>query len=59
MCIRDRIYGPPLDQSISDIDKVTLFYDTFRDIGRVIYNEYAGDNWRKDLEYYEETKGEI
>jgi hypothetical protein len=53
------IYGPPMDQVISDIDKISLFYNTFRDIGRVIYNEYAGDNWQKDLEYYEETKGEI
>ena len=53
------IYGPPMDQVISDIDKVTLFYNTFRDIGRVIYNEYAGDNWQKDLECYEEAKGEI
>lgn len=53
------IYGPPMDQVISDIDKITLFYNTFRDIGRVIYNEYAGDNWQKDLEYYEEAKGEI
>jgi hypothetical protein len=53
------VYAPPLDQSISDIDKVTLFYNSFRDIGRVIFNEYAGDNWQKDLEYYEECKGEI
>ena len=29
------IYGPPFDAAISDIDKVTLFYNTFRDIGRV------------------------
>ena len=41
--------------TISDIDKVTLFHNTFRDIGRIIYNEYAGDNWAKDLEHYEET----
>ena len=53
------IYGPPLDAAISDIDKVTLFYNTFRDIGRVIYNEYAGDNWAKDLEHYEEHRGEV
>jgi len=53
------IYGPPLEASINDIDKITLFYDTFRDIGRIIYNEYAGDNWSKDLDYFEETKGDI
>tara|TARA_Y100000310_G_scaffold339791_1_gene433578 strand:- start:266 stop:781 length:516 start_codon:yes stop_codon:yes gene_type:complete len=53
------IYGPPLDQVISDVDRVTLFHDTFRDIGRVIYSEYAGDSWIKDLEYYEDCKGDI
>ena len=53
------IYGPPMDQVISDIDKISLFYNTFRDIGRVIYNEYAGDNWQKDLEYYQDAKGDI
>ena len=53
------IYGPPLDQTISDIDKVTLFYNNFRDIGRIIYNEYSGDNWSKDLEHYEEMRGDV
>tara|TARA_Y100000817_G_C16854550_1_gene543475 strand:- start:1156 stop:1671 length:516 start_codon:yes stop_codon:yes gene_type:complete len=53
------VYGPPLDAVISDIDKVTLFYNTFRDIGRVCFNEYAGDNWQKDYEYYEERKGDV
>tara|TARA_B100002052_G_C15840105_1_gene579747 strand:- start:501 stop:1016 length:516 start_codon:yes stop_codon:yes gene_type:complete len=53
------VYGPPMDQVMSDVDKITFFYNTFRDIGRIIYNEYAGDNWFKDLEYFEETKGEI
>lgn len=53
------LYGPPLDQAISNIDKVTLFYSTFRDVGRIIYNEYAGDSWLKDLEYFEENKGEV
>ena len=48
-----------MDQVISDIDKISLFYNTFRDIGRVIYNEYAGDNWQKDLEYYQDAKGDI
>ena len=47
------------DQVISDIDKTTLFYNTFRDIGRIIFNEYAGDNWQEDLEYYENHKDEI
>lgn len=51
------VYGPPLDQALSDIDKISLFYSTFRDIGRVIFNEYAGDNWQKDLEYFEDQKG--
>ena len=53
------VYGPPLDAVISDIDKVTLFYNTFRDIGRVCFNEYAGDSWQKDIEYYEEKKGDV
>ena len=53
------IYGPPLDQALTDIDKVSLFHETFRDIGRVIYNEHAGDGWTKDLEYYNEQKGNI
>ena len=53
------VFGPPLDQTLNDIDKVSLFYNTFRDIGRIIYNEYAGDNWSKDLEYFEEKKGKI
>ena len=53
------VYGPPLDEAITDIDKVTLFYNTFRDVGRVIYNEFAGDNWVKDLEYFEDNRGEV
>ncbi len=53
------VYGPPVEQVISDIDRVTLFHQTYRDIGRVIYSEYAGDNWNKDLEYYEDCKGDI
>ena len=53
------IYGPPLEEVISDIDKVTLFYNTFRDVGRIIFNEYAGDGWAKDLEYFEDCKGEV
>ena len=53
------VYGPPISQALTDIDKVSLFYDSFRDLGRVIYSEYAGDGWIKDLEYYEENKGSI
>jgi len=53
------VYGPPLESTVNDIDKLAMFYSSFRDIGRVIYNEYAGDNWAKDLEYYEESKGAI
>jgi len=53
------IYGPPLEEVISDIDKVTLFYNTFRDVGRIIFNEYAGDGWSKDLEYFEDRKGDV
>lgn len=53
------VYGPPLDQTISDIDKITLFYNTFRDIGRVCFNEFAGDSWQKDLEFYEDNKGDV
>ena len=53
------VYGPPLDQTLNDIDKVTLFYNKFRDVGRVIYNEYAGDNWANDLDHFEECKGKL
>lgn len=53
------VYGPPEDGVISDVDKIALFYSTFRDIGRVIYNEYAGDGWNKDLDFYEECKGQL
>ncbi len=53
------VYGPPLETTVNNIDRISLFYNTFRDIGRVIYNEYAGDNWRKDLEFYEERKGNV
>ena len=53
------IYGPPIDQALTDIDKVSLFYNTFRDIGRVIYSEYAGDSWKKDLEFFEDNKGNV
>ena len=53
------VYAPPVDQALTDIDKVTLFYNTFRDVGRVIYNEYAGDSWSKDLEFFEDNKGQI
>jgi hypothetical protein len=53
------IYGPPVDQTLTDIDKVSLFYNTFRDVGRVIYSEFAGDGWAKDLEYFEDNKGNI
>ena len=53
------VYGPPLEQVISSIDKVSLFYNTFRDIGRIIYNEFAGDRWKVDLDYYDEQKGNL
>lgn len=53
------VYGPPLDQAMQNIDKVTLFYNTFRDIGRMCFNEFAGDNWAKDLEYYQDNKGAV
>ena len=53
------LYGPPIDDVITDIDKVTLFYNTFRDVGRIIYNEFSGDNWSKDLEYYNDHRGEV
>ena len=53
------IFGPPLNQALTDIDKVSLFHNTFRDVGRVIYSEFAGDNWAKDLEFYETNKGNI
>jgi hypothetical protein len=53
------VYGPPVDGAINDVDKISLFYSTFRDVGRIIYNEYSGDGWNKDLEFYEECKGQI
>ena len=53
------VYGPPLDTVISDIDKITLFRETFRDIGTISYNEFAGYDWRKDLEYYVDKKGDV
>ena len=53
------VYGPPVDQVLSDVDKVTLFHNTFRDVGRIIYNEYSGDSWAKDLEYYEQERGNV
>ena len=53
------VYGPPVDGAINDVDKISLFHSTFRDIGRIIYNEYSGDGWNKDLEFYEECKGQL
>ena len=53
------VYGPPVDAVLSDIDRVQLFHDQFRDIGRVIVNEFAGDGWARDLAFYEECKGEL
>jgi len=53
------VYGPPLETTLSDVDKVELFHSSFRDIGRVIYNEFAGDRWAQDLEFYEDKKGEL
>ena len=53
------VYGPPVDQVLSDVDKVTLFHNTFRDVGRIIYNEYSGDSWAKDLEYFEQERGNV
>ena len=53
------VYGPPVDQVISDIDKVTLFYNTFRDIGRVCFSEFAGDSWMADYEHYVDQKGDV
>jgi len=53
------VYGPPIETTITSIDKVTLFYNTFRDIGRICFNEYAGDRWQSDLEYFEDHRGEL
>tara|TARA_B100000427_G_C15516710_1_gene598519 strand:+ start:686 stop:1294 length:609 start_codon:yes stop_codon:yes gene_type:complete len=52
-------YGPPLDVTLNNVDRIALFYNNFRDIGRVIYNEYAGDSWSKDLTFFEEQKGNV
>jgi len=53
------VYGPPVEGVISDVDKYSLFESTFRDIGRVILNEHAGSSWHKDLEHYEDCKGQV
>jgi hypothetical protein len=53
------VYGPPVDAAITSIDKVSLFHNTFRDIGRVCFNEFAGDSWTRDLEYFTEKRGEV
>ena len=53
------VYGPPLDATLNNIDRIGLFYSTFRDVGRIIFNEYAGDSWAKDLEFYEEQRGDV
>ena len=53
------IYGPPNEMAITSVDKVALFHDTFRDIGRICYNDFAGDSWQRDLDYYNEKRGEI
>jgi len=53
------VYGPPTDEVLQNVDRVSLFYNTFRDIGRVIFNEFAGDTWQKDSEYYVEKRGEV
>ena len=44
---------------MSSVDKIKVFQDTFRDIGRVCFNEWAGDNWFKDYENYKEKKGDV
>ena len=53
------VYGPPLDATMNSIDKVSMFHSCFRDIGRIIYSEYAGDDWAKDLEYFEDHRGDV
>ena len=53
------VYGPPVEQALNSIDKLALFHSTFRDLGRVSFNEWAGDNWMKDYEYFKEQKGEV
>ena len=53
------IYGPPLDEVLQNVDRVSLFHNTFRDIGRICFNEFAGDSWMKDYEYYVEQKGNV
>ena len=53
------VYGPPVETTITSIDRVSLFYNTFRDIGRICFNESAGDSWQRDLDYFEEKKGDV
>ena len=53
------VYGPPLDDVLQNVDRVALFHDTFRDIGRVCFSEFAGDSWSKDFDYYVEHKGDV
>jgi hypothetical protein len=53
------IYGPPVETTLSSIDRITLFYNSFRDIGRICFNEFAGDSWQRDLDFYVEKRGEV
>jgi len=53
------VYGPPVDEVLQNVDRVQMFHNNFRDIGRVCFNEFAGDSWAKDYEFYEEQKGDV
>ena len=50
-----------LDEALTDIDKVNVCSMTaFRDLGRVIYSEYAGDGLDlKTLNTTKRNKGEV
>lgn len=53
------LFGPGHDVDLSSVDKVSRFRDCFRDTGRIILNEYAGDSWSKDLDYLTEHRGRL
>jgi hypothetical protein len=53
------LFGPESEVGIQQVDRISRFRDCFRDLGRIILNEYAGDSWGKDLQYLNEHKGRL
>ena len=53
------LFGPESDVGLQQVDRIGRFRDCFRDLGRIVLNDYSGDNWQKDLEYLNENKGRL